>query len=427
MLEREVLESLNASFTDMDIKQALMDMSPFKASGPDGLQVAVYQQYWGVVGESLTKLVKRFLNTLVVLIPKVKNPDKVTQLRPISLCIISYKTITKTLTNRLKKIMSSIIGPYQSSFVSSRQITDNILIYQEILNTMRRKNGRMEMMVLKIDLEKAYDRIAWDFVRDTLAEIGLSIEWIRNIMACIETTRMSISWDGEMTECFCPNRGLRQGEPISPFIFVMCMERLSHMICDAVNRGEWKGVWLAKNRLKLSHLLFADDMMLFSEASVSHVQVIKEVLDRFSRCSGQKVNLIKYHIYVSTNISLIIAGELAQAIGIPITNDLGRYLGVPSIHGRVTKSTFSVLLDRITARLEGWKTKQLSLTGHQVLAQSILSIVPYSTMQTCLLPAGICEQIDRSIWRFIWGGPRERESVTLLDGTKSQNQRTWEE
>lgn len=122
------------------------------------------------MGESLTILVKRFLHigdlpnglnvTLVVIIPKVNNSNRVTQLRSISLCNISYKEITKTTTNRLKEIMPNIIGSFQSSFVSGRHITENIIIYQEILNSMRRKKGKAGMMVLKIDLEKTYDRLS---------------------------------------------------------------------------------------------------------------------------------------------------------------------------------------------------------------------------------------------------------------------------
>lgn len=113
-------------------------------------------------------------DTLVSLIPKVKNPEKVTQLRPISLCNVSYKIITKVLTNRLKEVLGDIVGPEQSSFVPKREIVDNIAIYQEALHTMRVKKGKVGYMILKIDLEKAYDRLSWSFIRETLREVGLN-------------------------------------------------------------------------------------------------------------------------------------------------------------------------------------------------------------------------------------------------------------
>lgn len=138
-------------------------------------------------------------------------------------------------------------GPQQSSFVPGRQITDNIIVYQETLNTLRNRKGKRGHMVIKIDLEKAYDRLDWNFIRDTLREAGLNEEWVRIIMECVETTNLSICWKGDNTEYFRPSRGIRQGDSVSPFLFVLCMERLSHMINMAVNKGRWKGIRLSKD------------------------------------------------------------------------------------------------------------------------------------------------------------------------------------
>ena len=174
-----------------------------------------------MVGESLCNFVLKFLqtsclpkdsnDTLLVLVPKVKYP--ITQLRSISLCNVGYKVITKTLTNRLKEIMPSITAQNQSSFVPGRQITDNILIYQEVLHSMRtrQKKGKGIMMI-KVDLEKAYDRLSWKFIRGTLEQVDLPASWIRNIMHCIETVRMSIIWSGMKLNWLRPTRGIKQGD-----------------------------------------------------------------------------------------------------------------------------------------------------------------------------------------------------------------------
>ena len=144
-------------------------MPSFKAVGPDGLHVGFYRKMWNIVGKTVCKFVLDFLNTrrlpdgvndtFISIIPKVRNPEVVGQLRPISLCDLCYKLITKTLTYRLKTVTLDLVSPYQSSFVPRSQITDNIVIYQEMLYLMKNKKGVDGILALKIDLEKAYDRL----------------------------------------------------------------------------------------------------------------------------------------------------------------------------------------------------------------------------------------------------------------------------
>ncbi|XVF74117.1 hypothetical protein PTKIN_Ptkin13bG0034500 [Pterospermum kingtungense] len=254
-VSQSVMLEVLSPFVIGDIRRALFDMSPFKAPGPDGFQANFYQRLWSVVGTTLWEFAREFYrtgvlqegvnDTYLVLIPKVSSPERVNQLRPISLCNVCYKVITKAMTNRLKKILPEVIGPYQSSFVPGRQISDNILIYQKVLHSMRKKKGKVGSMILKIDLEKAYDRLSWDFIRDTLFEIGLTQDWVRNIMACVEMSRLAILWNGEKLDWIKPKRGVRQGDSISPYLFVLCIERLSHMICAASDQGEWKGIRLS--------------------------------------------------------------------------------------------------------------------------------------------------------------------------------------
>lgn len=129
-------------------------------------------------------------------------------------------------------------------------------------------------MAIKVDLEKAYDRLSWDFIYETLREFGLPTILVRLIMECITTATMQLLWNGEITEIFTPSRGIRQGDPISPYIFVLCIERLSHGINDAVKRGHWKPIKLSRGGTSLSHLFFADDLILLAEASCRQAMVI---------------------------------------------------------------------------------------------------------------------------------------------------------
>lgn len=146
-------------------------------------------------------------------------------------------------------------------------------------------------------------------------------------MSCIESSRLSIIWNGEQMDWFNPKGGIRQGDSISPYIFVMCVERLSHIICQAVENGRWKPIQLSKNGPSISHLFFADDMVLFAEVSMEQLQVILECFNTFCSGSGQRINFLKSHIFVSNNVDETMAHNLSAMAGIPLTNDLGRYLG----------------------------------------------------------------------------------------------------
>lgn len=193
---------LSRTYTGCEVVAAIKSMEPFKAPGPDGFQPLFYQRYWDVVGENVIKLVcdvvsgRDFPDDLnkayLVLIPKVESPRLVTQFRPIGLCNIVYKAATKVLVNRLKPILPKLISPTQGSFVPNRQITDNIIIVQEMLHTMRKKQGSRGYMALKIDFEKAYDRLRWSFIQDTLVDMRLPQGMIDVIMKCITSTKLQI-------------------------------------------------------------------------------------------------------------------------------------------------------------------------------------------------------------------------------------------
>ncbi|XP_031103479.1 uncharacterized protein LOC116007017 [Ipomoea triloba] len=426
LLTQDDWHGFNMAPTKEEVHAALSDMTPFKALGPNGFHAAFYQRMWGVMGDSLFTLVKNAFesgtlpeglnDTLVALIPKVNNPETVKQFRPISLCNVSYKLIRKTITNRLKGLLPKIVGPFQSSFVLGRQISDNMLIYQEAMHTMRTKKGRCGYMAIKLDLEKVYDRLSWNFIEITLKDIGFSPSWVTLLMNCIRSPRMSIIWNGDRLQQFCPQRGVRQGDAMSPTIFVLCLEKLSQMISLKVESGDWKGIRLSLESLILSHLCFVDDMVLFSEAFIDQVETIRDSLHRFCEASGQKISLAKSQIFFSKNVNPDLANDIASSLQVARTDDLGNYLGVPSFHGRVTFQTFTKLIEQINGRLEGWKTKMLSMAGRVTLAKSVLNTIPTYTMQTSVLPISVCLDIEKRIRRFIWGseGPENRNKLNLV-------------
>lgn len=200
-------DNLDRTFSAEEVKKAVRDMGSFKAPGLDGFQPVFYQRCWETVGGSVVRFSTQFFeigklpedtnDALVVLIPKVTKPESITQFCPISLCNVLFKIITKAMVGRLKGVMTKLIGPAQSSFVSGRLSADNIVVVQETVHSMRRKKGRKGWMLLKLDLEKAYDRLRWDFLEDTLRATGLSKAWVGRIMECVSGPSMCILWNGE--------------------------------------------------------------------------------------------------------------------------------------------------------------------------------------------------------------------------------------
>lgn len=297
-------------------------MGSFKAPGLDGLQPIFFKSQWSIVGPSIVKLVSDFFHighldrslneTLLVLIPKVDRPEKIVDFQPISLCNIPYKIITKLLTNHIKALMPSLVAKNQASFVAGRTSSDNIIIVQEVIHSMRRKTSRKGWMALKIDLKKAYDRVKLKFIEDTLLCASFSMSLTSRIMSYVCSADMKILWNGSVINGFSPSRGVRQGDPISPYLFMLCMERLGHLIKDKLCDNSWRPIYVGKNGPPLSHLFFADDLFFFTEANMDQAQVIQETLNDFCKCSGQKINASKTRIFFSNNVSNHLASHVSS-------------------------------------------------------------------------------------------------------------------
>lgn len=178
-----------------------------------------------------------------------------------------FKIITKVIALRLREFLGNIVSPNQASFVSGRHIQDNIVIAQELIHTMDRLKRNKRFIMIKVDLEKAYDTISWNFLEETLVLIGLPDKLRSIIMDCVSSVTMRVLWNDEPTNSFRMQRGIRQGCPLSPYLFVLCLERFSHCILDSVNSRRWNPIRVGVHGPPVSHLMFADDILLFAEAS----------------------------------------------------------------------------------------------------------------------------------------------------------------
>lgn len=183
---------------------------------------------------------------LLVLIPKVQKPSSIRNFRPISLCNTSIKLVNNMIINRLKQVLCDLISPAQASFIPGRQSINNVVTCQEVIHSLRHTKARKGGMVLKLDLEKAYDRMEWSFFEETLRDASLPTLMIDVIMMILQQSSCRLLWNGESSDKIRPPRGLRQGDPLSPYLFVLCMERLSQWISKKVEEGRWRPLQVSR-------------------------------------------------------------------------------------------------------------------------------------------------------------------------------------
>jgi hypothetical protein len=259
-----------------EVKDAIYSMSPYKAPGPDGFQPIFFTTYWHIVGGDVWKLVSDafasghipvdLAETLIIPIPKIDEPQSLSDFRPISLCNVVLKLVSKVLVRRIRPHLETLIGPLQSSFIPIRGTADNALIAQEIVHHMHTKKGKSGFIMYKIDFEKAYDSVDWNFLKITLTEFGFPTSTIDLIMSCTTSSSLSLKWNNEKLENFAPTRGLRQGDPMSPYLFLLCMEKLALLIQEKIDSNKWLPIRISSNGPAISHLFFADDCLLFTRA-----------------------------------------------------------------------------------------------------------------------------------------------------------------
>ena len=206
--------------------------------------------------------IKEINSTFIALIPKVQKPTMVGEFRPIILCNNSFKIISKCLANWLKPLLQGIISEEQSAFVNLRLIQDNLVVAHEAFHFLRAK-ASSPAFGLKIDMNKAYDRAEWDFLQETLTRMGFHCDWIKLVMACVTTVNFKILINGKPGTVLSPSRGLRQGDPLSPYLFIIVCEVLSRNIKKEIQSGNLSGIKLSHNCPGISHLLFADDSLFF--------------------------------------------------------------------------------------------------------------------------------------------------------------------
>ena len=319
--------SLCCEFKEEEVLSAMKQMAPLKAPGPDGMPSLFYQHFWSTVDKDVITLVLSRLNsgtlphplnhTFVTLIPKTKNPEYVHQFRPISLCNVLYKILSKLLANCLKTLLPMIITEHQSAFTKDRLISDNIMIAFETLHNLHRYNSKKGgFIALKLDMSKAYGRVEWSFLEELIRKMRFNEKWINLIMLCVKMVTYSILIDGEPKGLIHQTRGIRYGDPLSPFLFLLCMEGLNGLIKHAKRNGDIHRFSLCRRGPKLTHLLFVDDSLLFCRSTEEECDKMLKILETYERALGQKVNKDKTSLFFSRCTPPNTKTNIKRALGV---------------------------------------------------------------------------------------------------------------
>ncbi|WRX16202.1 Reverse transcriptase domain - like 10 [Theobroma cacao] len=405
--------------TMSEVKEAVFGIDKDSVAGPDGFSSLFYQHCWSIIANDLLYAVKDFFrgarlpkgvtSTTLILLPKKSDAIKWKDFRPISLCTVLNKIITKLLANRLSTVLPSLISENQSGFVKGRLISDNILLAQELIGKLDYKS-RGGNVVLKLDMMKAYDRINWDFLYLMMEKFGFNAHWIDMIKRCISNCWFSLLINGQSVGYFKSERGLRQGDAISPLLFILAAEYLSRGLNNLFSQF-CSLHYQSGCSINISHLAFADDVMIFTNGSKAALQKVLTFLQEYEQISGQKLNPNKSNFITSNSVSSSRCQIIAQATGFQQTKLPITYLGAPLHKGPKKVLLFDSLINKIRDRITGWENKVLSPGGRITLLRSVLSSMPIYLLQVIKPPVTVIERIERIFNSFIWGGSLDSKKM----------------
>ncbi|GJR12103.1 RNA-directed DNA polymerase, eukaryota [Tanacetum coccineum] len=415
-LNLDQIDDLERNVTKEEIKRAVWDCGTDKSPDPEGFTFGFYRRYGDIIEKDIVDVVSYIFTegmfskcrnaSFIALIPKMQDAKVVKDFRPISLIGSLYKIIAKILANCLVMGLGDLVSEVQSAFIANRQILDGPFILNELIQWCKSK--KKQTMIFKIDFEKAYDSVRWDYLDDVLEKFGFGSKWRGWIHNCLHSSKGSILVNGSPTDEFHFRRGLKQGDPLSPFLFILVMESLHLSFQNVVDEGLFKGVSVGSS-LQLSHLFYADDVIFIGQWSESNIITIVHALDCFHKASGLRMNLQK-----SKLLGIAVEDEkvsrAAMKMGCCTLKTPFSYLGI-KVGGMMTRlKSWDEIVAKLHSQLSKWKLKTLSIGGRLTLLKSVLGSTPIYYMSMFKVPSQVLKCLEDIRRQFFNGAdPKEKK------------------
>lgn len=401
---------LDWPFTEEEISAAVNSMPNDKAPGPDGFSNNFYKHCWQIIKVDVINAfnsiymhhygaLEHINGAQVVLIPKSEVASKPNDFRPISLIHSFAKLFTKVLTIRLSTYIDDLIALAQSAFIKKRCIQDNFIYVRGLARYYHRT--KTPACLIKLDISKAFDTVSWEFLLELLTKRGFSIRWTDWLVALLRTSSSVVMLNGCPRPRISHRRGLRQGDPLSPYLFILAMDVLNRLFEIATEEGWLSPLKGHHARLRLS--LYANDAVVFTNPRREDISCIMQIMIAFGEATGLKINMSKSIVAAircsGIDMEEVLSDFSGARVGFPM-----QYLGMPLTLARTRLVHLRYIQDRVKDKLAGWQGKLITVAGRKELIKSVINALPVYLLTALKAPKKFLKELDKTRRRFLWAG-----------------------
>jgi mannosylglycoprotein endo-beta-mannosidase len=402
------LGALGDPFTEEEAKAAVDRTASDKAPGPDGFTGAFFKASWDTIKGDIMAVINKFsglrtnelhwLNSAnIALIPKKDGAEDISDFRPISLIHAIAKLISKMMAARLAPHMNKLVSNSQSAFIKTRSIHDNFLYVRNLARKLHK--SRIPSLLFKLDIKKAFDSVRWDYLMDLLQHLGFPSTFRNWVLALLSTSTSRVLLNGITGDPIKHGRGLRQGDPLSPLLFVMAIDPLHHILSKATQQGNLHKLRGRTPTIRTS--LYADDAAIFVTPTREDISFLASTLDSFGNVTGLVTNCEKSQV-AAIRCDGLDLDNILQAFPATRVNFPMKYLGLPlSVH-RLKRIHFQPLEDKVAAKLAPWIGKHVNMAGRSTLVKAVLTSIAIYYITALEVPMEVLTKIDGIRRAYLW-------------------------